>query len=160
MMGTWPQGIQSRRHLQESHEKIGLIFLFLCFRVAKFLRSLYFTFLFHRPRAKRMPPTASPNIRLKSLISTESLRLQDNRGSMPCPSWTKEVVKSTEKGTNPWAYIITNIRCGPDSGGRHRWLKPKAYDDERRFPDSSISNPNEQIAKTRSSTKKPGKDVV
>ena len=26
------------------------------------------------------------------------------------------MVKSTEKGISPCAYIITNIRCGPDSG--------------------------------------------
>ena len=84
--------------MKEYHEK-NFTFFFLCLRVlvAKLLRSLYFIFRIHNPRAKRIPPTASPNIRLKSFISTESLRLYDKSGSMPCPSRTKEVVKSTEK---------------------------------------------------------------
>jgi hypothetical protein len=75
MVDLWPQGIQLRRHLKEYHEKITFTFLSLCFRVLvanELLRSLYFTFLFHNPRTKRIAPTTSPKIRLKSFIKTES----------------------------------------------------------------------------------------
>ena len=70
----------------------------------------------HNPIIKRMLPTPRPNRRLSILINMESFRLYDKSGSIPCPSWTKDVVKRTEKGTSPFAYIMTNIRCGPDSG--------------------------------------------
>ena len=78
MVDLWPQGIQLRRHLKEYHEKITFTFLSLCFRVLvanELLRSLYFTFLFHNPRTKRIAPTTSPKIRLKSFIKTESFKL-------------------------------------------------------------------------------------
>ena len=70
----------------------------------------------HNPIMNRMIPTPRPNRRLNILINMESFRLYDKSGSIPCPSWIKDVVKRTEKGTSPFAYIMTNIRCGPDSG--------------------------------------------
>ncbi len=49
-------------------------------------------------------------------INTKSFLDCAKSGNMACPSCTIELVTSTESGTIPFANIITNKRCGPDSG--------------------------------------------
>lgn len=63
-----------------------------------------------------MAPAERPKRILKIFILIVSVTEKLSKGSDPWPSWTMELVKSTENGINPCENIDTNRRLGPETG--------------------------------------------
>lgn len=73
-------------------------------------------------------PANRPAIGFTASIFRKSLLKSASSGNMSCPSWTTELASRMPNGIAPFAYSVTKIKWGPDSG-----IKPTSHASKSRI---------------------------